>query len=297
MTTNYDPIAERYQRSKRQPWRTHIEAYSLMTLGGGLDGKAALDVACGEGFHTRLLRQRGAERVIGAGLSPGMIALARSQESLEPLGIDYVVRDGKALSFDEPFDLVFAAYFLNYAHDAQELQSMCVSLARCLKPGGRLVSVNCGPFADFTLEGSYRKYGFDSQVSRPLRNGAPILWTFFLEDGDAFRVENYFLDQPKYEAAFRAAGFREIRWPALRLSPEGSADFGSPFWADFLQRPPIALIECVRSPRFPRSPPRRLTGASPRNPRRATCVRPPASANEERPNASDIARSRSRASA
>jgi hypothetical protein len=29
MTTNYDPIAERYKRAKRQPWRTHIEAYTL----------------------------------------------------------------------------------------------------------------------------------------------------------------------------------------------------------------------------------------------------------------------------
>ncbi len=243
MTTNYDPIAERYQRSKRQPWRTHIEAYSLMPLLGELDGKAALDVACGEGFYTRLLRQRGAERVIGVDLSPAMIALARSQESAAPIGIDYLVRDGKDLSFGEPFDLVFAAYFLNYAHDARELQSMCVSLARCLKPGGRFVSVNCSTSADFTHGRSYRKYGFDSKVSKPVRNGAPIVWNFFLEDGDAFSVENYFLDQPTYEAALRGAGFSEIGWPALRLSPEGGA---ASFWADFLDHPPIALIECVR---------------------------------------------------
>ena|SRR5271165_1796483 len=120
MTTNYDPIAEQYQRSKQQPWRAHIEAYSLMGLLGELNGKSVLDVACGEGFYTRLLRRRGAGRVVGVDLSPGMIALARSQESAEPLGIDYAVCDGKDLRFDEPFDLVFAAYFLNYAHDPRD---------------------------------------------------------------------------------------------------------------------------------------------------------------------------------
>lgn len=246
MTTDYDPIAEQYRRSKQQPHRTHIEAYSLMRLVGELDGKTVLDVACGEGFYTRLLRRRGAERVVGVDLSPGMIALARSQESVEPLGIDYVVGDGKDLSFDESFDLVFAAYFLNYAHDSRELRSMCASLARCLKPGGRFVGVNCSPFADFTLGRSYRKYGLDAQVSQPLRDGSPIVWTFFLEGGDSFDVENYFHDQPTYVAALTAAGFGKIGWPALSLSPEGCAAFGRAFWADYLDHPPIALIECVK---------------------------------------------------
>ena len=29
MTTHYDPIAEQYKRSKLQPWRTHVESYTL----------------------------------------------------------------------------------------------------------------------------------------------------------------------------------------------------------------------------------------------------------------------------
>jgi toxoflavin synthase len=246
MTTNYDPIAKQYQRSKLQPWRAHIETYTLMGLLGELGGKSVLDVACGEGFYTRLLRGRGADRVVGVDLSPGMIALARSQESVDPLGIDYAVCDGKDLSFDEPFDLVFAAYFLNYAHDAEELQSMCASLARCLKPGGRFVTVNCSPQADVFLGRSFRQYGFDATVSEPLRNGAPIAWSFFLEDGETFVIENYYQDRLTHEAAFRAVGLSEIAWPAPRLSPEGCAEFGRAFWADFLERSPIAFIECVR---------------------------------------------------
>jgi SAM-dependent methyltransferase len=245
MTTNYDPIAELYQRSKQQPWRAYVEAYTLMGLLGELERKSVLDVACGEGFYTRMLRRRGAARVVGVDLSPAMIALARAQEEAKPLGIDYVVADGKDLRFDEPFDLVFAAYFLNYAHDVQELQAMCASLARCLKPGGGFVTVNCDP-AGFAPERSYRKYGFEGQVSRPLRNGAPITLTFFLENGGTFEIENYFLDRATHEAALRAAGFSRIGWPTPRLSPEGRDALGGSFWEDFMDHPPMLFIDCVK---------------------------------------------------
>ena len=50
MTTNYDPIAEQYRRSKQQPWRGHIEAFTLMGLIGDPTGKAVIDIACGDGF-------------------------------------------------------------------------------------------------------------------------------------------------------------------------------------------------------------------------------------------------------
>ena len=38
MTTNYDPIAEQYKRSKQTPWRTHIECFTLLETIGRIDG-------------------------------------------------------------------------------------------------------------------------------------------------------------------------------------------------------------------------------------------------------------------
>ena len=61
MTTNYDPIAEQYKRSKQQPWRAYIEAFTLMRLIDDPTGKKVIDIACGEGFYTRMIRQRGSE--------------------------------------------------------------------------------------------------------------------------------------------------------------------------------------------------------------------------------------------
>ncbi len=79
MSTDYDTIAERYRRAKQQPWRSSVESFTLMGLVGDLTAQAVVDLACGEGFYTRLLRQRGAARVVGVDLSQSMIALARSE--------------------------------------------------------------------------------------------------------------------------------------------------------------------------------------------------------------------------
>ena len=145
MTTDYDSIAEEYKRAKLQPWRQHIESFTLMGLIGGLAGKAVVDLACGEGFYTRLLRQHGAAKVLGVDLSERMVGLARAQEANNPLGIEYVVGDGKNLALGAEYDLAVAAYLLNYARNRDELDAMCRGIARCLKPGGRFVSVNTNP--------------------------------------------------------------------------------------------------------------------------------------------------------
>ena len=142
MTTNYDPIAEQYKRAKQQPWRVHIEAFTLMKLIDDPTGKAVIDIACGEGFYTRMIRQLGAAKVTGVDLSEKMIGLARAREAQQPLGIEYLVGDGRDLRLAADYDLAVAAYFLNYAHDRAELNAMCRGIARCLRPGGRFVTVN-----------------------------------------------------------------------------------------------------------------------------------------------------------
>jgi len=245
MTTNYDPIAEQYQRSKQQPWRTFVECFTLMELMGDPQGMAVLDVACGEGFYTRMIRQRGAARVTGVDLSQGMIDLARSQESRHQLGIEYIVGDARELSGGEPFDLAMAAYLLNYAHNREELQSMCDGIARSLRSGGRFLTVNCNPALNFPAAPSYRKYGFETTVVGNWQECAPITWTFYLDDGP-FDIENYYLNVATHEAAFRQAGFREVLWHAPRLSPAGLVAKNREFWSSLLDYPPMTFIECFK---------------------------------------------------
>lgn len=245
MTTNYDPIAEQYQRSKQQPWRTYVECFTLMNLMGDPSEMSVLDVACGEGFYTRMIRQRGAARVSGIDLSQGMIELARRQEEQHRLGIEYIVGDARELGTSGTFDLAAAAYLLNYARTRDELQAMCDGIARSLKPGGRFVTVNSNPALSFPVAPSYRKYGFETTVSEDWQEGTPIKWTFHLDDGP-FDIENYYLSVETHEQALRRAGFREVRWQEPRLSPDALEVQPREFWSDFLDHPPVTFIECVK---------------------------------------------------
>jgi len=245
MDSDYDRIAGQYKRAKLQPWRTHIERYTLLRLAGDVAGKAVIDLACGEGYYTRALRRQGAARVVGVDLSRAMIGLAEAEEARRPLGVEYRVGDVRALEVPGEFDLVFAAYLLNYAHTAEELTQMCRAVAGALRPGGRFVTANSNPAEPTGHFPADRAYGFSRRIEGELVEGAPIVWEFFLPDG-SFEVINYYLGVETMEEAFRAAGLREVRWHAPEVSPEGLREFGREHWADFLAHPPVAFIECVK---------------------------------------------------
>jgi ubiquinone/menaquinone biosynthesis C-methylase UbiE len=245
MTTNYDLIAEQYQHAKQQPWRGFIEAYTLLKLIGDLTGQSVVDLACGEGFYSRLLRQKGAGRVVGVDLSQRMIELARTQEARHSQGIEYRIGDAKCPGLAPEYDLVVAAYLLNYSRDRDELAAMCRGVAGCLRPGGRFVTVNCNPAQDFRTAPSYRKYGFETRVDGEFREGSPIIWTLFLEDR-AFEIENYYLDVALHEQALQAAGFKKIHWHPPKLSPQGTAACASEYWSAFLDNSPVTFLECVK---------------------------------------------------
>jgi ubiquinone/menaquinone biosynthesis C-methylase UbiE len=246
MDTNYDRIAEQYQRAKLHPWRTHIERYTLLRLAGDVAGKTVIDLACGEGYYTRALRRQGAARVVGVDLSHAMIGLAVAEEARRPLGVEYRVGDVRSLRVPGEFDLAFAAYLLNYARTAEELAQMCRAVARALRPGGRFVTANSNPKEPTAAFPAGRAYGFSRRVEGELVEGAPIVWEFFLPEGSSFEVTNYYLSVGTMEEAFHAAGLREVRWHAPEVSPEGLRAFGQGYWADFLARPPVAFIECVK---------------------------------------------------
>ena len=244
MTTNYDPIADQYKRSKQQPWRTFIESHSFLNLIGDLSGRSVLDLACGEGFYTRQFKQRGANLVTGLDLSAGMIELAHQQEEVNRLGIEYVVADARTYRPAAKFDLVVAAYLLNYATNQAELQAMCDGIASCLKPGGRFLTVNSSPLLNFSAAPSYRKYGFETSVVGTWQENAPVTWKFYLSDG-CFEIENYYLSAESHEAAFRHAGFQQIHWHKPQISSAAFESNDQTYWADFMEQSPITLIECV----------------------------------------------------
>ncbi|MCC2670364.1 MAG: novO [Armatimonadetes bacterium] len=244
MATDYDLIAEEYRRAKQHPWRMHVEHFTMFELLGDLRGKAVLDLACGEGFFTRFIRQRGAHTVVGVDISPGMIELARQEELRRPLGIEYRVQDAQRLDeFEGQFDLVTAGYLLNYARTREELRGMCEVISRSLRPGGRFVGVNNNPAQAPGSFHTSRAYGFVKETSGELAEGCAVVYRIFLDDGE-LELTNYHLSTDTHDWAFSAAGLHGLTWHPPRLSPAGQAEKGQEYWSALLEDQPVAFIEC-----------------------------------------------------
>jgi toxoflavin synthase len=247
MVTDYDEnrIAEQYQQAKAHAWRSHAETYSFMKLIGDVEGKRVLDVACGEGHFTRLLRNAGAAAVVGIDISERMIGLAREQEQRQPLGIEYRVEDARADAEHADFDLVVAAWLLVYAQTRTELVQMCRGLASRLRSGGRVVTVIINPAVyDFDPLPDYRKYGFELTLADRAVEGAPTKISLLLEDS-TLKIENYYMPIAAYESAFAQTGFRDfaVHMPEVSVAPDDEPDF----WDDFLKYPSFILLDCVKA--------------------------------------------------
>jgi 2-polyprenyl-3-methyl-5-hydroxy-6-metoxy-1,4-benzoquinol methylase len=61
-TAAYDPIARQYKASKKLAFREIIEWYSYSKLLGDVSQKSVLDLACGEGFYSRRIKRKGAQK-------------------------------------------------------------------------------------------------------------------------------------------------------------------------------------------------------------------------------------------
>ncbi|MCB1291732.1 class I SAM-dependent methyltransferase [Mycolicibacterium sp.] len=241
---NQGHIAEQYQEAKKQAWRDRVETYSFMNRIGDITGKKVLDVACGEGHFTRLLRRAGAARVVGLDISERMIALAREQEAREPLGIDYIVADARSIVDQEDYDIVVSAWLLVYAQDRAALASMCQGLACRVKPGGRFVTVTTNPGV-YSFRPDYRKYGFEVELADAVFEGAPIDITVNLADS-SLEVRNYYLPIEAYASAFRAAGFHDFAVHIPDLEPAAETVDEGDYWDYLLDNPFLVVMDCVR---------------------------------------------------
>ncbi|MYB51462.1 MAG: class I SAM-dependent methyltransferase [Acidobacteriia bacterium] len=236
----YDSIASGYSDSKQLPFRDHIERYTLFRTLGDIRGAHVLDLACGDGFYTRLLKEAGASSVTGVDLSAEMIRLAEESERRRPLGCSYVRADAAEFRPSEPVDLVVAAFLLNYARTREELVRLCRVCRDALRPGGRFVGLNDNPLVAPDGSGNCLNYGFDRRCDGlPLRDGDPIYYVFPTADGSSFGFTNYYHSPASYQAAFRDAGFRDFRWVPVALDPAQAAN---PFWSDFMRSPPITAF-------------------------------------------------------
>ncbi len=239
----YDAIAAAYQHSKQLPFRRHVERHTLFEVLGDVRGLRVLDLACGEGFYTRLLRIAGAAEVTGVDISGEMIRLAERQERENPLGCRYICSDAAEYRSEGTVDLVVAMYLLHYAGSAGKLVRFLEVARAALRPGGRLVGFNDNVLNPPRGTVSWSKYGIVKTGPAVPTAGAPIRYRFTNPDGTSFEFDNHYESPETYRRAFDEAGLREFRWLGVSLDP---AERGNPFWDAFLENPPVIAFTATR---------------------------------------------------
>jgi|SRR5215470_4004630 len=246
MTTDrYATFAEDYEKVKNLPWARHIEMLTFLGAIGDVRKKSILDVACGTGFYTRLLRRSAATEVVGVDVSEAMIDVARRQEAAEPLGITYHVHDAGSMPKLGSFDLAVSAFLLNHAPNEATLTAMCQHIRDNLAENGTFVYYGLNP--SFSHEkydrAKFAKYEVVINSVKPTAEGFEMTISSLLEP---ISFVDYLLPVPAYERALARAGFTTVEWLPLKVSDEGVEEFGEEFWVDALDNPLCTAMRASR---------------------------------------------------
>ncbi|TDT98519.1 methyltransferase family protein [Streptomyces sp. 846.5] len=177
----YDLLAPRFDRT---PFRTSERvldavAEALEPLGPFGSG---VDLCCGTGAGSGVLRELCGERVVGVDFSVGMLQVARAAES----GVDWVRADVRRLPFAPEFDL--AVSFGAFGHFLpRERPELFAQAYGALRPGGL----------------------FAFPIAAPAPVGSPLYWALWGFDA-AMRVRNALL-RPTFVMYYRTFQLADVR--------------------------------------------------------------------------------------
>jgi toxoflavin synthase len=236
----YDMIGARFEESKSTAAFSAADTFTLCGALGEITGLSALDLACGYGYNTRLLAERGARPVVGVDVSAEMIRLAEKYEAGSPTGIDYVIADVADLPPLGRFDLATAVYLFNYAPTRAALRAMFRGIRANLGDHGRLLAIvpNPTPFP----EGNYEEFGL--RILQRVHGGeVPLIRQEFTTDPPT-PLEDYEWQLTDYELAARRAGFGTVQWSPVRTPPPGG-DRDETFWQKYREYPVSSLMTCA----------------------------------------------------
>jgi len=119
--------------------RMELNNPAMFKMIGNIKGERVLDLACGEGYNTRIIAHKGA-KVTGVDFSQEMINFAIKQEEKDKLGIAYYVSDASNLSRfkNNSFDIVTCFMALQ---DIENYQKTFKEVYQVLRNLGRFVFV------------------------------------------------------------------------------------------------------------------------------------------------------------
>lgn len=232
----YDKIAEGYKKATERPLREFTYEFTIKKHVKNLSQKTVLDLACGEGYSSRMMMKLGAKKVIGLDSSKELIKMAKEKNG----NIDYFVLDvfKEDLSRFGKFNVITAIMFLHYASSKKQLQGLIKKIKYILEKKGVFYALIANPEV---LEG-FENYGVKMT---PLYN----------KEGSAVKIEihdmkwkkycefiNYYWKKETYISAFEKEGFK-VKWFEGSVSDKGIKKYGEKFWEAYKKKPLYSFIE------------------------------------------------------
>lgn len=139
IASRYDLLNHVLSLNIDKRWRRRVK-HELKDILNSADS-IVLDVACGTGDLSVELQKDSHATVIGTDFCRPMLAAAKDKNGTTNLSIAYVEADAMRLAFaNDTFDAVTIAFGLR---NLPNFENGLVELRRVLKPGGRLVVLEC----------------------------------------------------------------------------------------------------------------------------------------------------------
>jgi SAM-dependent methyltransferase len=140
MPASWDEVAYDYHRTVGETGDSYHRTYVnpvIFDILGNVKDLSVLDLACGQGYLSRILARKGA-KVVGVDLSEKMLEIAKESEASEPLDVKYILCNSAHMHeiASSSMDCVVSTFGF---HDIKEMGSTITECSRVLKEGGRLV--------------------------------------------------------------------------------------------------------------------------------------------------------------
>mgnify|MGYP003624102579 CR=1 FL=1 len=203
---------------------------------------------------TSLLARLGASSVLGYDISSSMIDGARATYTAPTYAnLTFEVRDcsvPEKMQHHDPFDIVFAGWFLNYAGTEAELTNMFRVIEQNLAPHGRFVGVTTNVHDAKMTEPKMDFYGLDILVLDPgyvapdTEQEVGIRARVVVKGDTPFSFDVFQFRKEVYERCAVDAGLK-LRWCELVLPDDERVAQG--FWDRYVERPVFTVVEAVRA--------------------------------------------------
>jgi ubiquinone/menaquinone biosynthesis C-methylase UbiE len=218
MPASWDEVAEDYHKTVGDTGDSYHRNYVnpiIFDILGDVEDLSILDLACGQGYLSRILARKGA-KVVGVDLSEKMLEIAQDSEVSEPLGVKYIQCNSGDMRdvVDSSMDCVVSAFGF---HDIKEIESTITECSRVLKDGGNLVFAIPHPLTyarrDQDEDGYYMKmrhYMSVQEIPHPKYKDSEVM--------AYHRPLSYYFERA-FSAGLQMIAFREITVELSRGRP------------------------------------------------------------------------------